>query len=139
MMDLRINHVWSNMNAELADGKDAECVSDNCERDDKGHEDCFVKRRAQYQMRGHEACEEQRQGGSDAAALGGDHKGYSRKPVIGVFADERGAGYRKKQLGDIRRSMLEEAFDGVKQRGGERRHEDEHSKRQHVAPGGSAV
>ena len=110
---------------------DPDAVLHDSQRNHRQREDRPCPRRPEVQVTRHQAHNEQRQGGPDAAAFLGNLDGEPRQREHEVLAEDRHAEQLEEHSAGLGRGSLEESDDGVQdeRRKGHHEHHQEQSKR----------
>src|ERR1035441_479546 len=113
------------MHAQFADDNNPEGIAENAKRyNGQGKQGAFPGR-AKKKLAGDQACDEQNEAGTDAAAPGRHLQTEARELKVNAVPEQRGAGKAEEQLGGIGRAMLQERFDRVSNDNRKRDQEDQ--------------
>lgn len=124
-MNIGVDHVRADVDAQFAESEDAESVAQNRQGNHCESENGTFPWGAEKKMAGDQTCDEQREARVNAAAFGRHLEIYSRQPEDQVVVENGGASKTKERVGHISGAMLEKSFQGGSHDDRKRNHEDE--------------
>src|SRR5579859_5714649 len=115
-MDWRVNHIRTNMNAELADGPNSESIAQNAQGYHCKSQEGTVRPFLQKELPGYQAGDQEHQGRVDSTAFRCDLKLDSWQLKEQAVAQKGHTGHGEEHVGSKCRTMLKRDLDPVNQK-----------------------